>query len=123
MRSMGKLAVKGEIITCLNGHPMFMVLDDLFPGDIIRSGFFKGLNGLSNPVEGERLDNYKCSVCKQYSFNHAHLFVNGEPRGGGIYSPWEALKPGTVTLPAYIEGVAKGTMKRINGIVHKRIDK
>lgn len=118
---MKKLAVKGEIITCPSGHPMFLVLEDVCVGDFVRSAMFKGLNGLPDPVGGKRLDEWKCPTCDRYSFSKQHLFVDGEPRGGGWYSPWEAQAPGTIALPDYIEGLARGTMRRINGVVHKRV--
>ena len=32
---------------------------------------------------------------------------------------WQALEPATVTLPEWIEGQARGTMKRENGMIYK----
>jgi hypothetical protein len=115
-----KLAVKGEIVTCPNGHPMFKVLRDLLPHDIIRSDSFQGLNGLHNPRTGERLDEYRCPKCNSYSFDLVSLYVNGQPRGGGLYSPWEPVHE-KVSMPEYIEGVARGVLTIIDGVVHRRL--
>ena len=116
-----KLAIKGEIVTCSMGHAMFLLLGDLLSTDIIRSHLFKGLNGVPDPVQGQRLDAFCCPTCGAICFTPQRIFISGQPRGGGLYAEWEPVEE-AVALPDFIEAEAKGQMKMINGVVHKRIN-
>lgn len=117
-----KFAVKGEIVTCENGHPIYKVLEDIISGQECRSTAFKGLNGVPDPKEHELMP-LTCPHCNGLALTTKVLYVNGEKRGMGNYVDWESRQPGATTLPELIEGQAKGTLKVIDGIVYERPSK
>jgi len=58
---------KGTIVTCpSNNKPVYEISKDIYPYDVVRASFFKGIEGNNNPIAGEIVG--ESSNCKNNPF-------------------------------------------------------
>lgn len=58
---------KGTIVTCpSNNKPLYEILKDIYPYDVVRASFFKGIEGNNSPIAGEIVG--ESSSCKNNPF-------------------------------------------------------
>ena len=101
-------AKEGEIITCSNGHPLYRLRYDIYSGEPMRASSLETVDErLPTPQFGSVVPD--CPECGAPVLQSGELYIGGRRRTG---EGWELMGNGELTMPEYIEGLAKGRIRQ-----------